>query len=132
MIRRTLIFTAIFAALGWSSACTRPPVSGESLLPPQVGAWTRTSLHSVPPSQANVLRAFEAVYSGAGKLTVDVYETKASGVAFEMTQHWRSSGNTVFFDKGTYFAVVKWDQADRAALREFVRALEKDLEGRTR
>ncbi len=127
MIRRNWIFTALAG-----SACSRPPVSGESLLPPQMGAWTRTSLHDVAPSQANVLRGFEAVYSGAGQLTVDVYETKAPGVAFEMTQHWRSSGDTVFFDKGAYFAVVKWQQADRTALREFVRALQKELEGQGR
>ena|SRR5579862_1368553 len=127
MIRRNWIFAALA-----SSACSHPPASGESLLPRQVGAWTRTSLHDVAPPQANVLRGFEAVYSGAGELTVDLYDTKASGVAFEMTQHWRPSADTVFFDKGTYFAVVKWEQADRAALREFVRALQKELEGQGR
>lgn len=32
----------------------------------------------MPPPKPNVMRAFEATY-GAGKLTVDLYETKVSG-----------------------------------------------------
>jgi hypothetical protein len=59
---------------------------------------------------------------------VDLYEAKVSGTAFEMTQHWREAPNTVFFDKGRYFVVVKWEQADREALTAFVRGLEKELE----
>jgi hypothetical protein len=74
-----------------------------------------------------IVRAFEAEYEGAGKLTVDLYEAKVSGTAFEMTQHWRSAPNTVVFDKGRCFVVVKWEQADRQALTAFVRGLEKEL-----
>jgi hypothetical protein len=91
----------------------------------------RKSLRTISPPQGNVVRAFEAVYEGAGKLTVTLYETKASGTAFEMTQHWRASPDTVFFDKGRYFVVVKWGQADRQSLRTFVRAFQNVLEGIT-
>ncbi|HTT65974.1 MAG TPA: hypothetical protein VMG35_29190 [Bryobacteraceae bacterium] len=84
-------------------------------------------IRDVPPPQPNVARLLEAGYGGAGKVTVDLYETKASGTAFEMTQHWRAAPNTVFFDKGRYFVVVKWEQADRNALTAFVRALQKEL-----
>jgi len=79
-----------------------------------------------PPNPA-VLRAFEAAYDGAGRVTVDLYETKVSGTAFEMTQHWRASPDTVFFDKGRYFVLVKWEQADRGALTAFVRGLQREL-----
>jgi len=117
----------ILAALALS-ACAGPPRDPESLLPPRVaGVWTRTSLRAIPPPKATVRRAFEAAYEGAGKLTVELYETKVSGTAFEMTQHWRPSPDTVFFDKGAYFVVVKWEQAGRQPLTAFVRAMQKNL-----
>ena len=85
-------------------------------------------MHDIPPPKPSIARAFEAVYEGAGKLTVDLYEAKVSGTAFEMTQHWRASPDTVFFEKGRYFVVVKWERADRQALTGFVRAMQKNLE----
>jgi hypothetical protein len=111
-----------------SSACSHPPRGAASLLPSSLAGWQRKSLRGIPPPQPAVLRAFEGEYEGAGKLTVDVYDAKVSGTAFEMTQHWREAPNTVFFDKGRYFVVVKWELAERAALTAFVRALEKELE----
>ena len=110
------------------TACSRPPRSAASLLPASVsGVWQRTSLRDIPPPKRTILRALEADYQGAGKLTVDLYEAKVSGTAFEMTQHWRSAPNTVFFDKDRYFVVMKWQQADRPALTAFVRAMQKNL-----
>ena len=110
------------------AACTQPPRASASLLPPVVAAWQRKSLRGLPPPKVTIARSFEAFYEGAGKLTVDLYEAKVSGAAFEMTQHWRATPDTVFFDKGVYFVVVKWEQADREALKAFVRALERNLE----
>jgi len=112
-----------------SCACSRRPRAAEVLLPQTISRiWTRVGrIRDVPPPQPNVARLLEAGYEGAGKVTVDLYETKASGTAFEMTQHWRAAPNTVFFDKGRYFVVVKWEQADRNALTAFVRALQKEL-----
>lgn len=111
-----------------STACSQPPRSAESLLPASVGGgWQRKSLRDAPPPQPGVVRAFEGAYEGAGKLTIILCETKVSGTAFEMTQHWRASADTVFFDKGRYFVLVKWEQADRQALTAFVRALQKNL-----
>jgi hypothetical protein len=60
-------------------------------------------------------------------LTVDLYEAKVSGTAFEMTQRWRPAADTVFFDQGRYFVVVTWKQADRQALKDFVRKLESGI-----
>jgi hypothetical protein len=117
----------IVLALGLS-ACSQPAPSAESLLPASVGGgWQRKSLREIPPPRPDIVRAFEAAYEGAGKLTVDLYEAKVSGTAFEMTQHWRASADTVFFDKGRYFVLVKWEQADRQALTAFVRGLQKVL-----
>jgi hypothetical protein len=123
MLRRFLVVFALMLA-----ACSPPPRAAGSLLPQSIGGvWQRKSLRGVPPSQPGVVRALEAVYEGTGKLTVELYETKVSGTAFEMTQHWRAMPNTVFFDKGRYFAVVKWEAADRQTLTDFVRGLEKNL-----
>jgi hypothetical protein len=117
----------LLPALAWSACKTSPRDEG-TLLPATIaGAWQRKSLRPIPPPQPSVVRAFEAAYEGPGKLTVDLYEAKVSGTAFEMTQHWRAEANTVFFDKGTYFAVVKWEQTDRQALTQFVRELQKSL-----
>ena len=110
-----------------SSACSPPASPPETLLPATVaGSWTRTSVHATTPI-AGALRAFEAVYEGSGSLTAAVHETKVSGVAFELQQHWKSEPNSVFFSKGRYFVLIKWQQADRRALTVFVRALEKSL-----
>jgi hypothetical protein len=123
MLRRYWIVLALAG-----SACSPPPRSAETLLPSGVaGGWQRKSLRAIPP-KPTIQRAFEATYEGAGKLTVDVYEAKVSGTAFEMTQHWRAAPDTVVFDKGRYFAVMKWEQADRTSLQAFVRALQKELE----
>jgi hypothetical protein len=114
------------------SACSQPPRSAETLLPASVGGvWQRKSLRDIATPKPAILRAFEAGYEGAGKagkLTVTLYEANVSGTAFEMTQHWRAAPDTVVFDKGRCFVVMKWEQADRNALTAFVRALQKGLE----
>jgi len=123
MTRRYWIVVALVL-----SACSQPSRGAASLLPASVGIWQRKSLRDMPTPKPSVMRALEAIYEGAGKLTVDLYETKVSGTAFEMTQHWRAAPDTVFFDKGRYFVLLKWEQADRQALTAFVRALQKELE----
>ena len=56
-----------------------------------------------------------------------MYELSSPGVGLDLVQRWRPSADTVFFYRGRYFVVVKWQQADRKALQEFVRELEKRL-----
>jgi len=128
MMRRYWLLVAL--ALG---ACKTAPREAGSLLPATVaGAWRRSSLRAILPPQPKVTRAFEADYDGPGRVTVDLFEAVASGVAFEMTQHWREAADTVFFDKGEYFVVVKWRQTDRQALKAFIRELQRELAERSR
>jgi hypothetical protein len=68
-----------------------------------------------------------AAYEGPGKLEARVYELSRFEVGLDLAQRWRPSADTVFFQQGRYFVVVKWQQADRKALQEFVRELEKRL-----
>lgn len=75
----------------------------------------------------SVDRIVAASYEGPGKLDARVYAVSAPAVAFELAQRWRPSADTVFFDHGPFFVVIKWQSADRKLLKEFVADLEKRL-----
>jgi len=117
------------------AAACRENTTPLSLLPPDVaGGWRRTSLSQTPVSDAPdpvprsaVTRLETAEYSGPGKLEARVYELTSPEVGTTLAQRWRPSADTVFFSRGRYFVVVKWQQADRTALRDFVRALEMSI-----
>jgi hypothetical protein len=57
-----------------------------------------------------------------------VVDTGASVTAFDLAQRARPRPDTVFFYKENYFVTVKWEGADREALKLLVRDLEKRLE----
>jgi hypothetical protein len=80
----------------------------------------------------SVERLQVAAYEGPGKLEARVYELSSPGVGLALMQRWRPSADTVFFYQGRYFVVVKWQQADRKALEEFVRELQKRLAAKPR
>jgi len=99
------------------------------------GGWHRTSLVETPVSEAPdpvprnaVTRLETADYTGPGQLEARVYELTSAEVGATLAQRWRPSADTVFFARGHYFVVIKWQQAERNALRSFVR----ELEGRIR
>ena len=105
------------------------------LLPESMaGGWRRVGLRELPASEAPdplprtaIVRLETADYQGSGKLEARVYELTSPEVGSSLAQRWRPSADTVFFDHGRFFVVVKWQQADRAALQLFVRALENEL-----
>jgi hypothetical protein len=104
------------------------------LLPETAGPWRRTAIQDAPASGAPdpvprsaVVRLRRAEYRGPGKLEARVYQLTSTGVALDLVQRWRPSADTVFFYAGRYFVVVKWEDADRAALRSFVQDLEKRI-----
>jgi hypothetical protein len=66
-----------------------------------------------------------AVYRGPGTVHVEVEDMKVQAVAFDRAQKTRPQPDTVFFDRGRYFITVRWEQADREALKQLVRALQK-------
>lgn len=97
-----------------------------------VGAWHRTSLSELPPSAppalvppAAIERIRAASYEGPGKLDARLYQLATSAVALDVVQRWRPAPDTVFFHNGRFFVLIQWQTADRKALQEFVRALEK-------
>jgi len=116
-------------------ACGRTAPLPADLFPETVATvWRRAAVRNLPVSEApdpvprtSVERLQVAAYEGPGKIEARVYELSSPGVGLDLVQRWRPSADTVFFYRGRYFVVVKWQQADRKALEEFVRELEKRL-----
>ncbi len=130
MMRSNWIVAALL--LGACGRHAPPPLD----LFPETAAsvWRRAAARSLPVSEApdpvprtSVERIQTAVYEGPGKLEARVYELSSFGVGLNLVQRWRPSADTVFFQQGRYFVVVKWQAADRKALQDFVRELEKRL-----
>jgi hypothetical protein len=130
MSRRNWMWLAL--ALG---ACRRNAPLPADFFPETVAhVWRRADARNLPVSEApdpvprlSVESLQVAAYEGPGKLQARVYELSSPGVGLDLAQRWRPSADTVFFYRGRYFVVVKWQQADRKALQEFVRELEKRL-----
>jgi hypothetical protein len=107
------------------------------VLPPTVaGVWHRREVHDVSVSEApdpvprsGVKRLEVAEYEGPGKLEARAYELDSKEMGLDLAQRWRPSADTIFFWAGTYFVVVKWQEADRKALQAFTLELEKRLNG---
>lgn len=98
------------------------------------GGWRRAALAELPVSEAPdpvprtaVKRLTTARYDGPGRLEARAYELTSSATGVVLAQRWRPSADTIFFNRGQYFVVVKWQAADRKALQEFVRHVERLL-----
>ncbi|MGA3099945.1 MAG: hypothetical protein ABSF25_26130 [Bryobacteraceae bacterium] len=107
-----------------------PPVA--LFLESMDGGWRRTALAERPVSEAPdpvprtaVRRLTVAEYGGPGKLAARAYELTSSATGAVLAQRWRPSADTVFFSRGQYFVVLKWQAADREALQAFVRNVER-------
>ena len=97
-----------------------------------IGGWRRTATDDAmdprdPVPRNSVEQARTATYEGPGKVEARVYQLSSAAVGLDLAQRWRPSADTVFFNQGVYFVVVKWQSAERAALQEFVRELEAKL-----
>jgi len=98
------------------------------------GGWKLTGLRVISASDAPdpvprsmVERVQIAGYEGPGKLEARAYELTSPAAGTDLERRWRPSSDTVFFARAQYFIVVKWQMADREALRAFVRDLELRL-----
>ncbi len=129
-------FLAIAAALAGCGA----PRDAAALLPETVGeSWRRTALRDVPPAdapeppaRATVRRVVRADYAGPGQVEATLYELTSSTAALDAVQRIPPEPGRVFFYKDEYFVLVAWRDAEREAVGEFVRALERHVgaEGR--
>jgi hypothetical protein len=81
----------------------------------------------VPRNSIERIRA--ATYkAGDAEIQARVYLLSSADVGAALGTRWRPSADTVFFDHGPYFVVVKWQAADRKALQQFVADLQKRLD----
>jgi hypothetical protein len=121
------------ALLAGCVACSRrePPVDP---FPDTIAGWKRTSLREIPVAESpdpvpkeSVRRALAAGYEGAGNIEARAYELTRQEIGLDIAQRWRPAADTVFFWARSYFVVVSWKEAERKALQEFTRALEKRL-----
>ncbi len=132
---------SILAALTLAAALTGcretiAPQPVPDLFPPvMAGVWQRTAARETPVSEApdpvprnSVQRLLTASYAGPGKLEARAYELSTPAVGLTLAQRWRPSADTVYFNRGRYFVVVKWQEADRGALQAFLRALEERIQ----
>jgi len=122
-----------FAALGLA-ACRESAPPADPFPETVAGVWRRIAMADLPVSEApdpvprsSVRRLRTAVYEGPGRVEARAYELDSSAVGLDLAQRWRPSADTVFFNAGRYFVVVKWQQADRQALQDLVRAIERRL-----
>jgi hypothetical protein len=128
MTRRSLL------AAPFALAACRRPAAPMDVFPETIGAWKRTALRDLPISEApdpiprsTVRRAQLADYEGPGKLQARAYELSTPQAGVDLAQRWRPSADTVFFWATDYFVVVKWEEANRAALQQFTATLAKRL-----
>jgi hypothetical protein len=130
MKRRSWLLSPLFFA-----GCRKDADLPRDLFPETVaGSWHRGEMHDLPVSESpdpvprnEVERLREAAYAGPGKLQARVYQLSSPAVGTLLAQRWRPSADTVFFEVGRYFVVVKWQAADRKALQEFLHDLESRL-----
>jgi hypothetical protein len=114
MSRFLLVFLALLGA------CSRR--GGEVALPETAaGGWRLTA------SRHEGTRTL-GTYEGAGLAKVEVEDTGSTGVALDRVQRTRPEADMVFFCKGNYYVTVRWEKADRDALKGLVRELEKRLQ----
>jgi hypothetical protein len=126
----------VWLALG-SCACRSGQPLPDVLRETVAGVWHRTSIRDAsasdtadPIPRTAVRRVQVAEYEGPGKLEARLYDLQSSGVALDLVQRWRPSADTVFFYEKNYFVVLKWQQAERAALQAFVREVQGRLNPR--
>jgi hypothetical protein len=101
------------AAGGWSLAQARDVAASETPDP-------------VPRNSVEQIRA--ATYkNGDAEIQARVYLLSSAEVGAALGGRWRPSADTVFFNSGNYFVVVKWQGGDRRAVQAFVAELQKRL-----
>jgi hypothetical protein len=134
------LMTRALTILAMGACCLLAGCHGTVALPPNLfpanaaGGWRLVAKREVPVSEApdpvprnEIEQLQEGLYEGPGKLAARVYVLSSATVGQVLSQRWRPSADTVFFSRGHFFVVVKWQAAERQALESFIRELEGHL-----
>ncbi len=117
-------------------ACGEKAELPRDLFPQSVnGTWKLVEVRDLATAEApdpvprnSVERIRAATYkAGEGEIQARVYLLSSADVGAALGTRWRPSADTVFFNHGQYFVVVKWQAAEREQLRQFVTDLQKRL-----
>jgi hypothetical protein len=129
---------AVAGLAAWSEAgCRKAAALPQNIFPENAaGGWRRTDRRQLSASEApdpvprnEIETLLIATYEGPGKLEARLYVLGSDAIGLELSQRWKPSADTVFFSRGPYFVVVKWQSAERAALQAFVREVEASMAG---
>jgi hypothetical protein len=117
------------------AACGQKVEFPPNLFPQSLGAWKLVEARDLSASETpdpvprnSVERVRAGTYkAGDGEIQARVYLLSSGDVGAALAGRWRPSADTVFFNHGPYFVVVKWQAADRKAVQGFVAELQKRL-----
>lgn len=118
------------------TGCGEKPQLPPDLFPQTApGGWTLLHAQDVSPSEApdpvprnSIEQLRTAVYkSGDAEVDARIYLLSSPGIGATLSARWHPSADTVFFDHGKFFVVVKWQRADRKALQSFIADIQKRL-----
>jgi len=132
---RRLWITLAAALAAALAACREKATLPLDLFPQTVNSvWSRIELRDLPVDESpdpvprnSVVQLRAAAYKGPGELQARVYLLDSADVGVTLGTRWRPSADTVFFNHGPYFVVIKWQSPDRRAVQEFVAELQKKL-----
>ncbi|MEX2262108.1 MAG: hypothetical protein WD696_09155 [Bryobacteraceae bacterium] len=134
-MRNRIVRGMLGTALLLLTACGSHEAPPEALFPPALGdAWKRTSLTQAPAAEApedlarlGVKRIVRAEYAGPGVVHAEIHEMTTSAASLEAVQKWRAQADSVIFHHENYFVRVHWQDANKDAATDFVRALQNHL-----
>ena len=107
-------------------ACATAPKPAQVVLPQTVAeVWKLKEVRESPVAGRG--RLVQGTYEGPGIVHVEIHDLPSSAMALDAAQKWRPIADTVTIYQDHYFAVVRWETADREAVRRFVAELEKRL-----
>lgn len=123
----------LLAALFFFAACAQTPAA--PAFPPTVaGVWKLEGVDRFDAGKApEVVRKigtrgwWSAAYEGAGSATVEMYALSRPAAGLEMVQQWQPVADTAVWYTPRYFVVVRWKNAERAAISALIRELEKEF-----
>jgi hypothetical protein len=116
LLRVTLSVLILF--VGSCAPAVKKPELPQSVSP----GWQLTGMRETEPG-----KAWEAIYTGPGKVRVRVWSIQSIAEGLDRVQKWEPAANTVVFYSDRYFAVLDWAAADAAQAGTLVRAVERAI-----
>ena len=106
------------------TSCSAGPAEAPDLPQSVPPSWTRKALTRTSPD------CWNAEYAGGGSAVASICHYSTEAVAFDAVQRSRAEANTVKFQEGKYFVLIKWTTASQTEITALVRAIQKSLQAR--